>query len=316
MQAPEVVVRHGHQQVVLQVIVDVVGCDEEALPPAGERRARVAELVGRIRDRGVLGDRADPCHEAVGREPAGDPQKVECRVARNGEQAEEDGVGDDHAAEALPARVRAPLPEAGGHAEITPKRVLEPLPARLAAEVTPDLPAQARARDREGRGERKVGIVRRPRPGVVAEVILPVRMHVEVDRIGADPVAHPVVPAPVAQQDAMCGLVHEDGETELAAADHCDSDHHRERVRGEGDERERGSDERPVEGDRQPGASVLQREELASLRGGERLLPVHVPTPSSPPTRSTIRRSTGALASGRMSNPRMKLAQEARPTRS
>src|SRR5438876_4546034 len=33
VQAPEVVVRHGHQQVVLQVIVDVVGCDEEALPP-------------------------------------------------------------------------------------------------------------------------------------------------------------------------------------------------------------------------------------------------------------------------------------------
>src|SRR5215467_13830180 len=34
MQAPEVVVRNGHEQVMLEVVIHVVGGDEEPLPPA------------------------------------------------------------------------------------------------------------------------------------------------------------------------------------------------------------------------------------------------------------------------------------------
>src|SRR5262244_1400055 len=150
----------------------------------------------------------------------------------------------------------------------------------------------------------------------MAEVILPVGKDVEIHRVGAEPVAHPVVPAPVAQQGPVRGLVHEDRESQLAASDHRDGGEDRERVGGDGDEHHRGADEAPVDEDREPAASVPELEELPSLGDGNCVLPGHVTTPSSSPTRSMMRRSTGARASGRMSNPRMKLAQQARPTRS
>ena len=87
VQARQVVVRHGHQQVVLEVVVDAVRRDQQALPPARERRARVAQRVGRVGHHGVLGDRADARHQLVGREPGDDPEQVEQRVARGQQDA-------------------------------------------------------------------------------------------------------------------------------------------------------------------------------------------------------------------------------------
>src|SRR5262249_31274531 len=103
--ASQVVVRNRHQQMMLEVVVDVVGGDQEPLPPARERGARVAEIGRRIEDHGVLGDRADAHHEAVGGEPGGHPEQVERRVAEEDEQAEQDGGRDHDAVERLEAGV-------------------------------------------------------------------------------------------------------------------------------------------------------------------------------------------------------------------
>ena len=43
----------------LEVIVHVIGCDEQALEKIGMRRARVAQGVAAIGDDGVLSDVAD-----------------------------------------------------------------------------------------------------------------------------------------------------------------------------------------------------------------------------------------------------------------
>jgi hypothetical protein len=143
-------------------------------------------------------------------------------VAGDRQDGEQRDVRDHHAAEALPARVLRDLHDPGRHADVALQRELEALPARLPAEIAPDLPAETAPRDRERRREREVRIVGRPGLGVVAEMVVPVREHVEIDRVRAEPVPDDIVPAAVAQQDAMRGLVHEDREAELPAADHGD----------------------------------------------------------------------------------------------
>jgi hypothetical protein len=41
----QVVERHRHQQVVFEVVIDAVGCDQQPLPPTGFDGARVLHLV-------------------------------------------------------------------------------------------------------------------------------------------------------------------------------------------------------------------------------------------------------------------------------
>src|SRR5262245_11362803 len=93
---------------VLEVKVDAVRRDQETLPPARDRRPRVAEIVGRVVDHRVLGDRADAHHETVAGEPGREPDEVERRMPEHGEETEQYGVGDDHAAERLDAGVEVP----------------------------------------------------------------------------------------------------------------------------------------------------------------------------------------------------------------
>src|SRR5581483_6640220 len=105
------------------------------------------------------------------------------------------------------------------------------------------------------------------------QVVGAIRAEVAPDRIRADPVADPVVPAAIPKERPVRGLVHEDGEAELAGADDEERHDDGERVRGDRDQRERRRDEPPVDRDRDPGARVMHDEELLDLLSRERLAP-------------------------------------------
>src|SRR5207245_1022474 len=83
------------------VLAGFLGREEAPLPPARERRARVAERVGGVGHHAVLRDRAEPHREAVGREPCPHPEEVERRVSGEREHAEQHAVGDDDSPERL-----------------------------------------------------------------------------------------------------------------------------------------------------------------------------------------------------------------------
>src|SRR4030095_12653404 len=111
--------------------------DEEALPPARERRPRVAEVVARVGDHAVLGDRSDAHRQAVRGEPCADPEEVQRGMARERQYPEQDAVRQQHAAHHLAAGVEV-RPDA-----MESQDGPEALDAGAAVEVPPDLPPEA-----------------------------------------------------------------------------------------------------------------------------------------------------------------------------
>ena len=93
-------------------------------------------------------------------------------------------------------------------------------------------------------------------------------------RVGAQPVAGPVVQPAIAEQGAMRGVVHEDRESELPRADDEERRHDGRRIRPARDDRERAGDQAPVDGDRDPALPVAQREQFADVVARQRLAPL------------------------------------------
>ena len=83
---------HGHDQVMLDMVLDPVGRDEQPRQPAGTDRPGLPHRVGWVRDDGVLRDGTDSGHQFVGREPRARPEKIEERLTDGPEQAEEQQV--------------------------------------------------------------------------------------------------------------------------------------------------------------------------------------------------------------------------------
>src|SRR6185437_914783 len=93
------------------------------------------------------------------------------------------------------------------------------LEARLAREIADHLAAEAGLGDGKFGGEPEIGIVRLLRAAMMDEVIVPIADHFAENRIGAEPLAGPFVPPTRLHKDTVGGVVHQDRETELTAAD-------------------------------------------------------------------------------------------------
>ena len=255
------------------MVVHAVRRDEEPLPPPDHRRTGVPQVVALIRHHAVLGDRPDAHHEAVGGEPRGDPEKVEGRVAAQDQDGEQHHVGNGDAPEIADAREVEPAHAALRPAEVPPERRAGPLPPRLPGEVPPDLPPKARARHGERRREAQIRVLRGAGLRMVLQVIRAVRVQVAPDRVRTEPVADDVVQPVVPEERVVRGLVHEDGEAELAPADDEERDDDAQRVRRPGDQCKGAGHEPPVDPDRQPGAARAHREQRAPFGGREGLRP-------------------------------------------
>ena len=219
----------------------------------------------------MLGDRAQPRHERVRGEPGSRPEQIQLEPTDSREQGQQDRIRDEHAP-GCPARnrilaVAADGPPPGGFRE---------LPARLPGEVAPGLAPEARLRDREGHHQFDVRILIASGPRMVLQVVGAVWVQIAPDRVGAEPVAHPVVPVAAAQQGPMRRLVHEHREAELAGSDHEQCGHDRQRVGPVRNQRHRRDDETPVERDRAPGSEISHLEQIVDLVARERRPPTHL----------------------------------------
>jgi len=99
------------------------------------------------------------------------------------------------------------------------------------------LAAQAAAGDRKRRRQRKIRIRLLLGMAVMAEVIRAIQGEARTHRRAAQPVAHPVVQTGLVHQQAMRGVVHEDRQAELPAAD---QHHGQHEAQGVGPQRESG----------------------------------------------------------------------------
>ena len=184
---------------------------------------------------------ADAHHQAVRREPGADPEQVERGMA---------GSVSTPSSTALVMTTPCSGLQAGVEVRACTRPRERPRSRRsvarnrfqpgLAREIAPDLPPQAGARDRERRREAEVGILVRSRSwrGAAGG-----RGGTGGGRSRSDTRTSQLptqsFSAPVAEERAMRGLVHDDGDAELAGADDEERRHDRERIRPPGDQRER-----------------------------------------------------------------------------
>ncbi len=73
MKARQIVLRYQHEQVVLEVEIDVMRSYRQARSPIGDGRARVPRGLRRLLGARMLGDRADPDKHTEGKRPRSCP---------------------------------------------------------------------------------------------------------------------------------------------------------------------------------------------------------------------------------------------------
>ena len=236
MQSGQVPAGCGGQQVVLEVVVLVVRCQQPAFPPARPAAARVHQGIRAVRvgDHGVIGNLAH-AHAHRQHEQEGDqPEQVNLGMAQCGQHTDEDrlpqpgdpafashegackspdalwpGLGTHHATGELV------MPVADLHADEADHR----LDAGQAADVTQQLAAQAGRADRILLRHDQVGIVGGTGESVVCHVIGTVARHVLQQRLGCQPVADQIVEAGTGEQRAVRGLVLQNGQSGLSGGE-------------------------------------------------------------------------------------------------
>lgn len=202
----------------------------------------------------MFGDVADAADELVPGEQRQQPQHgIEPPVTHGGQPGEQHKVGQQPAGDAGRIEPRAAfMPCVALPAPGLAPLLLAPLPAGLAGEVAAHLAPQAVAGDRKRRRQHQIGVVGLLGEAVVFQVIGAIELQIGAHRPGAEPLAGELVPAPGAEQQAMGGIMHQDGEAELAPADHHHGEDEAERV-GPGGKQRHGAEHQP------PGMQHQQR---------------------------------------------------------
>ena len=247
MSARQVVARHCHQQVMLEVVVDEVRGDQRAHQPVRMRRARVAEgivVVGRHR---MLGDTANAHDQLVESHVREHPQRgIEPPVPARREYREDDRVGDDRAVQPLPSH-REPMQRRHvGASERAPNQRGLLLVCGLPGEIANHLAPHAAARDRKRRRQPEVGIVLLLRePMVPRDVVGAVCVHVAEQRVVGQPGPGKIVQLHVAEEQAVRRVMRQNREPELARADDQRRRDEGQRIRPPDEERHRAEDDCP-----------------------------------------------------------------------
>ena len=126
----------------------------------------------------------------------------------------------------------------------------------LARDIAPEFSAIARPRDRERRRQDQVGIVLLLGAGVVLQVIAAIGLGLGEHRPGAEPLAEQQVQFLGLRQAAMCAVMHQDRQPELARADDGNRQHEGEGIGPRRNHRDRTQNQRPCmrdQGDALPG---------------------------------------------------------------
>lgn len=225
---------------VLGVEIDPVGGDEGALPPGGAGGAGGAEGVGRrALDTGVFGDvpepgdQREPCRHR--QQPEHEPGPPDASQDEDQQQGEVDQQKRRHRPAGDHGAFGEVLVTAGGEGPEGEKHPL--FEEGLAGQVAQDLAAQGGAGDREGGGKDQVGVLGLLGVFMMGEMIRPVGGERGADGDGAQPVAEKVVQPSVRRQAAVRRLMHQDGQAQLARADHGDAERDQDRpedARGHG----------------------------------------------------------------------------------
>ena len=210
----------------LGVEIDPVGGDEGALPPGGAGGSGRAERVGGgSLDTGVF---SDVSQSGDHREPGGQGQQPEDEIRPPGPgqgEAQQDGgveqqeggdaaTGDDGTLGEILVAFRGEGLEGEQH----------PLfEEGLAGEVAADLAAQGGAGDGEGGRQHEIGVLGLLRIFVVRQMVGAVGGERGSHGNRAQPLAEDVIQPPVQRQAAVRGLMHQDGEAQLAGTDDGDT---------------------------------------------------------------------------------------------
>jgi hypothetical protein len=219
--------------------------------------------VAHARDRHVPGD--------VGKHP--EHQEI-VRLSECRHQREQKELNRVLRPDPIPESFHSLAERLAGFTQCTEELRLALFVAGLPRQIAEHLAPEAFLGDGKFGGETEIGIVRLLRAAMMHEMVMAITDHLAENRIGAQPLTGPFVPPTRLHQNAVGGVMHQDRETKLTAADDDDSSQECERVRPDRIDRHRRADYDPgmehAERARDVGAlaqacHLLKREDLGRI---------------------------------------------------
>jgi hypothetical protein len=191
----------------------------------------------------------------------GNPQQVQGRVAAGGEQAKQGGIGDQSPAQGAAVLALAHHDAVAAAAEHGGQQ----LDTGLAADVTPQLAAEAGGADRVAAVVRQVRVLGAACKAMVLAVRGRVGVTVAENRIGGEPLSGVAIQRRGAKQGFVSRLVHEHRQAQLPPAEQEHGGDHGQGIGPASDDGEQEPYQQPVEQYHRAARQVAAPGEVANL---------------------------------------------------
>ena len=191
MHAGQLVARHVEQQMMFEVIVHVVGRDEQPLQEIRLCGARIAQRIVAVGNDGVLGDVADASnHHHPGQQRHQPQEGISPPDPGRRKSCKQDSVGNTLRSEFVPKIQGALRKRPFRRTQRVEQLRFTLVVAGLPGDVADELAAIAQPRNRKRRRQHEIGIILLLRPRMMLQMIPAIGPGLGKNRIGAEPLAH------------------------------------------------------------------------------------------------------------------------------